>query len=186
MANPCAHCGSQMQDGSGRGGHQPNRKYCSIKCKQYARNEASKASALYRCDQCGTTRALLRPPATTMCRPCAATLGSTAAASKLLALPVKDRIAESITINEDGCWEWRGHTQANGYGSMSVNGRPQRTHRIAYEEYVGPIPAGLEIDHLCRNRSCCNPKHLEPVTRAENMRRANSYRGHGEQVRHGA
>ncbi len=74
----------------------------------------------------------------------------------------------------DGCWLWRGGT-SNGYGllHLSKNGRKTsvRAHRFAYEAMIGPIPKGLQLDHLCRVRSCVNPKHLEPVTNAENVRR---------------
>jgi hypothetical protein len=68
----------------------------------------------------------------------------------------------------DGCWEWMGGKQWGGYGLF----RGACAHRLFYELLVGPIPAGLEIDHLCRNRSCVRPTHLEPVTHLENMRRA--------------
>lgn len=65
-----------------------------------------------------------------------------------------------------GCWIWFGNT-AEGYGYIAGRG----AHRIAYELYRGPIPAGLQIDHLCRVRSCVNPAHMEPVTIRENLRR---------------
>jgi hypothetical protein len=73
------------------------------------------------------------------------------------------------------CWEWTGYTDQDGYGRVGVGRRvDQRTipaHRYAWELMVGPIPEGLEIDHLCFNRPCVNPDHLEPVTHTENMRR---------------
>lgn len=70
------------------------------------------------------------------------------------------------------CWIWKGARTSNGYGSFNVGG--QRTvpaHRFAYELLVGPIPEGLDLDHLCRVRHCVNPMHLEPVTNAENILR---------------
>ena len=77
----------------------------------------------------------------------------------------------------EGCWEWTGMTR-NGYGSLSYRDRPFYAHRIAYEMYKGPIPEGLQIDHLCRNRPCVNPDHLEAVTHGENLRRAMVHRSY--------
>lgn len=68
------------------------------------------------------------------------------------------------------CWTWLASTR-NGYGQFWLDGTMVYAHRFAYEEVVGKIPAGLHIDHLCRNRSCVNPAHMEPVTNAENIRR---------------
>ena len=70
-----------------------------------------------------------------------------------------------------GCWEFRSPIDQQGYGQYKANGKMYRAHRFAYTMAVGPIPDGLSIDHLCRNRRCCNPAHLEPVTTAENNRR---------------
>lgn len=66
-----------------------------------------------------------------------------------------------------GCWPWLGAIAPSGYGRV----HSRWAHRLSYEFLVGPIPAGLDIDHLCRNRLCVNPAHLEPVTRLVNVRR---------------
>lgn len=82
---------------------------------------------------------------------------------------VSDRFWSKVFITSV-CWEWKG-SKKNGYGSFWNGERRIGAHRWAWENLVGPIPVGLEIDHLCRNRSCVNPDHLEPVTHKENVRR---------------
>lgn len=72
---------------------------------------------------------------------------------------------------EGDCWQWTAAVTSSGYGSFCHNGRTWSSHRLAYELLVGPILAGLFIDHRCLNKLCCNPSHLEPVTNAENIRR---------------
>lgn len=87
------------------------------------------------------------------------------------------RFAAKVAVAASGCWEWTGYKSELGYGQFNkkgnkTNGRKlMKAHRFAYECLVGPIPDGLELDHLCRNPSCVNPAHLEPVTHRENMRR---------------
>lgn len=73
------------------------------------------------------------------------------------------------------CWLWTGRLTDRGYARDRMGGkRHVRIHRWSYERWKGPIPAGLEIDHICRNRSCVNPDHLEAVTHLENMARASA------------
>lgn len=71
---------------------------------------------------------------------------------------------------KEGCWEWVG-SSSRGYGEMQWEHKLKKAHRISYELLKGKIPEGLEIDHLCRNKLCVNPDHLEPVTKKENIRR---------------
>jgi hypothetical protein len=82
-----------------------------------------------------------------------------------------------LRIPFHSCWEWDGARMPNGYGKWTFSketGKSRLAHRIAYELFVGPIPAGLQIDHLCRNRGCVNPAHLEAVPGVVNNRRGNS------------
>jgi hypothetical protein len=101
-------------------------------------------------------------------------------------LAVDEQLARSISafpdnmnrriLFTDDCWHWRGAVTSSGYGSVAYEGRLWSTHRLAYELLIGPIPDGLQIDHLCRNKVCCNPQHLEPVTAQENLRRQHQFR----------
>ena len=81
-----------------------------------------------------------------------------------------------------GCWQWLGNIDKDGYGHITYRqaGRTknERVHRHTYELLIGPIPKGLTIDHLCRNRSCVNPVHMEPVSNAVNLQRGHAIRGH--------
>ncbi len=73
--------------------------------------------------------------------------------------------------SHDDCWHWLGSKCSKGYGRFWLDGRWVRAHRVAYELLVGPIPPGLVLDHLCRQRDCCRPSHLEPCSILENIRR---------------
>lgn len=86
---------------------------------------------------------------------------------------IEERVWQRVT-KTDGCWSWHGSHHEHGYGIISLEGKPRRVHRLVYEMLVGPIPEGLDLDHLCRNRGCCNPAHLEPVTRRENLLRGDT------------
>jgi hypothetical protein len=77
-------------------------------------------------------------------------------------------------VEIDGCWVWQSTRFDNGYGGFTVGKRLVRAHRFAYEQMVGEIPDGLQLDHLCRNRLCVNPDHLDPVTPRVNTRRSTS------------
>lgn len=72
------------------------------------------------------------------------------------------------------CWEWQRTKKAAGYGHMGLKGKYMNAHRYFYQRLVGPIKPGLQIDHLCRNRGCVNPEHMETVTPKVNVLRSNS------------
>ena len=72
----------------------------------------------------------------------------------------------------DACWEWRLRIDPAGYGHSRYGGHNVGAHRCSYMAFVGPIPGGLTLDHLCNNRCCVNPSHLEPVTLSVNAIRA--------------
>lgn len=82
------------------------------------------------------------------------------------------RLMRSISVSIDTkCWNWQKCQDGYGYGVVRVNTIGYRVHRLVFALCVGEIPEGLVLDHLCRNRLCCNPRHLEPVTIGENVKR---------------
>jgi len=108
-------------------------------------------------------------------------------------LPTRDRFMRFVSVDQRGCWLWTGRIGTGGYGyfGQKVDGvrKTRRAHRVSYELFVGPIPEGQQVDHLCHVRACVNPDHLEavrPVTNnlrstspsAANARRTECRRGH--------
>lgn len=84
----------------------------------------------------------------------------------------KRNLRDFYFINsKNGCWEWIRALMTGGYASFWYEGKNVKASRFFYEKFIGKIPKGLQLDHLCRNRKCVNPKHLEPVTLKENLRR---------------
>lgn len=85
---------------------------------------------------------------------------------------VQNQIKNTSTVDGD-CWIWHRRKNQQGYGMVDYEGKSVTAHRLSYTAFIGPIPEGMTLDHLCKVRSCVNPFHLEPVTHQENIRRGN-------------
>lgn len=90
-----------------------------------------------------------------------------------MTLPARERFVTKIDFGEsnDNCWLWDAGKTTAGYGIFWNGTTMQAAHIFSYQMFRGPVPEGLQLDHLCRVRHCVNPQHLEPVTQMENMRR---------------
>lgn len=87
-----------------------------------------------------------------------------------MSVTFETRFRAKFEVRPNGCWEWTA-SLSKGYGQFRAGGTHRGAHRVAYELWVGPIPDGLHIDHLCSNPICVNPDHLEPVTCEVNLLR---------------
>lgn len=93
------------------------------------------------------------------------------------------RFFQHVEDLPNGCWNWKGPFKSKGgYGAFYRRGSAVLAHRWSYERFVGPVKDGFELDHTCRRRTCVNPKHLEQVTKQENLRRMWEHRRYMESL----
>lgn len=92
-------------------------------------------------------------------------------------MTARDELFWAKVRRTDDCWEWAAAKDQDGYGMFWDGSRTVRAHRFSFELALGPVPAGLRLDHLCRNTSCVRPEHLEVVTHQVNQLRSTSFSG---------
>lgn len=94
-----------------------------------------------------------------------------------LRLPAYERVMRRVSYEDRGhatqCLVFHGSKDRAGYGRVNRDGIPELAYRVVWEHFNGPVPSALELDHLCRQRDCCEVTHLEAVTHTENIRRGN-------------
>ena len=165
----CEECGSIIIR-EGKSGRFP--RFCSLRCLQARdRHHRAKARPPRICRACGGVFTPKRSDAFHCSSNCARTTRARRQGKEPLLSP-QERLANGLEEDKQtGCWEWQRGKLASGYGSIAVDGKRKVTHRYTWEVVVGEIPEGAQIDHLCRNRLCCRPSHLEPVTQQENLAR---------------
>lgn len=95
-----------------------------------------------------------------------------------------DRVMDRISFCDGGCWEWTGEVSPKGYGKLKFKGGTFYAHRFIYALVCEPIPDGMQIDHLCRNRCCVNPDHLDVVTNQVNATRGTGWAGQNARKTH--
>lgn len=86
-----------------------------------------------------------------------------------------DHVLATMLVTDSGCWKPTQKPRPKGYVLFTLDSHKVYAHRYMYEQIVGPIPEGMHLDHLCRNRWCINPEHLEPVTNRENWLRGENH-----------
>lgn len=97
---------------------------------------------------------------------------------------VLERFWDKIEVQPNNCWYYEGHIKGSGYRGFWYKCKEVLAHRFAYEVNKGKIPKGLTIDHLCKNRNCVNPNHLEAVTMKENLLRGNTFQAKNSKKTH--
>ena len=163
----CQQCGQTFRP------HQSRQRFCSKRCVATGQRRSETRGCL----TCGASFSVKPSIPKRFCSPRCRGLyvGGRRPADPL------DRFCRLVEAAPTGCWLWTGCLR-RGYGKMALKtGVWVSAYRWAYEHFIGPIPAGLHLDHLCRVPRCVNPNHLEPVTHAENHRRARKthcLRGH--------
>lgn len=96
--------------------------------------------------------------------------------------PWEERLLEKVQVGPmDECWLWIAKAKVKGYGVLTVDGKVKYAHRLMYLLFIGPIPRGKELDHLCRNPGCVNPWQLEPVTHLVNVQRGEAGKTNNKQ-----